>query len=44
MEWQQGQKEIGNGFQLFYIGEDGMRYEIGIIINDETKRGVLVVI
>ena len=33
--------ELGNGFKLFYIGGDGMRNGVGIILNDEMKRGVL---
>ena len=36
-------KELGNGFKLFYIGEDGRRNGVGIILNDEIKRGVLSV-
>ena len=36
-------KELGNGFKLFYIGEDGRRNGVSIILNDEIKRGVLSV-
>ena len=36
-------KELGNGFKLFYIGEDGRRNGVGIILNDEIKRGVMSV-
>ena len=36
-------KELGNGFKLFYIGEDGRRNGVGIILNGEMKRGVLSV-
>ena len=36
-------KELGNGIKLFYIGEDGRRNGVGIILNDEIKRGVLSV-
>ena len=36
-------KELGNGFKLFYIGEDGRKNGVGIILNDEIKRGVLSV-
>ena len=36
-------KEPGNGFKLFYIGEDGRRNGVGIFLNDEMKTGVLAV-
>ena len=36
-------RELGNGFKLFYIGEDGRRNGMGIILNDEMKKGVLSV-
>ena len=36
-------RELGNGFKLFYIGEDGRRNGVGIILNDEMKKGVLSV-
>ena len=36
-------REIGNGVQLFYIDEDGRRNGVGIILNDEMKKGVLSV-
>ena len=36
-------KELGNGFKLFYIGEDGTINGVGIILNYEMKRGVLSV-
>ena len=36
-------RELGNGFKLFYIGEDGRRTGVGIILNDEMKKGVLSV-
>ena len=36
-------KELGNGFKLFYIGDDGRRNGVSIILNEETKRGVLSV-
>ena len=36
-------KELVNGFKLLYIGEDGRRNGVRIIVNDKTKRGVLSV-
>ena len=36
-------RELGNGFKLFYIGEDGRRNGVDIILNDEMKKGVLSV-
>ena len=36
-------RDLGNGFKLFYIGEDGRRNGVGIILNDEMKKGVLSV-
>ena len=36
-------RELGNGFKLFYIGEDGRRNGVGIILNENIKRGVLSV-
>ena len=36
-------KELGNGFKLFYIGEDGRRNGVGIILNDEMRRGMVSV-
>ena len=35
--------ELGNGFNLFYIGEDGRGNGVGIILNDGMKKGVLSV-
>jgi len=32
-------KEIGNGFKLFYNGSDGKRNGVGIILNDDIKKG-----
>ena len=32
--------ELGNGFKLFCIGEEGRRNGVGIILNEEMKRGV----
>ena len=32
-------RELRNGFKLFYIGEDGRRNVVGIILNDEPKKG-----
>ena len=31
-------RELGNGFKLFYIGENGRINGVGIILNDEIKR------
>ncbi|XP_069993537.1 craniofacial development protein 2-like [Penaeus vannamei] len=36
-------KEIGNGFKLFYNGSNGKRNGVGIILNDDIKKGVLSV-
>ena len=37
-------KELGNGFKLlYYVGEDGRKNGVGIILYDEMKRGVLSV-
>ena len=36
-------RELGNGFKLFYIGEDGKRNGVGIVLNDDLKKGVLEV-
>lgn len=36
-------KEIGNGFKLFYNGSDGKRNGVGIILNDDIKKGVFTV-
>ncbi|XP_069988634.1 craniofacial development protein 2-like [Penaeus vannamei] len=36
-------REIGNGFKLFYNGSDGKRNGVGIILNDNIKKGVLSV-
>ena len=36
-------RELGNIFKLFYVGEDGRRNGVGIILNDEMKKGVLSV-
>ena len=36
-------RELGNGFKLLYIGEDGRRTGVGIILNGEMKKGVLSV-
>ena len=33
-------RELENGFKLFYIGADGRRNGVGIILNDEMKKGV----
>ena len=30
-------RELETGFKLFYIGEDGRRKGVGIILNDEMK-------
>ena len=30
-------RELGNGFKLFYIGEDGRKNGVGIILNDVMK-------
>ena len=30
--------ELGNGFKLFYIGDNGRINGVGIILNDEMKR------
>jgi len=34
-------RELGNGFKLFYVGEDGKRNGVGIVLNDDLKKGVL---
>ena len=31
-------RELGNGFKLFYIGEDGRKNGVDIILNDEMKK------
>ena len=36
-------KELGNGFKLFYVGEDGKRNGVGIVLDDELKKSVLEV-
>ena len=36
-------REIGNGFKLFYTRSDGKRNGVGIILNDNNKKGVLSV-
>ena len=36
-------RELGNGFKLFYVGEDGKRNGVGIVLNDDFKNGVLEV-
>ena len=36
-------RELGNGLKLFYIGEDERGNGVGIILNDEMKKGVLSV-
>ena len=34
-EWKGSKaRQLGNGFKLFYIGEDGRRNGVGIILND----------
>ena len=35
-------RELGNGFKLFYVGEDRKRNGVGIVLNDDLKKGVLV--
>nr|XP_027210414.1 craniofacial development protein 2-like [Penaeus vannamei] len=36
-------REIGNGFKFFYNGRDGKCNGVGIILNDDIKKGVLSV-
>ncbi|XP_037774424.1 uncharacterized protein LOC119570977 [Penaeus monodon] len=36
-------KELGNGFKLFYIGDDGRKNGVGIVLDEELKKGVLEV-
>ena len=36
-------RELGNGFKLFYVGEDRKRNGVGIVLNDDLKKGVLEV-
>ena len=36
-------RELGIGFKLFYVGEDGKRNGFGIVLNDDLKKGVLEV-
>ena len=33
-------RELGNGFKLFCIGEEGGGIAVGIVLNEETKKGV----
>ena len=43
-KWKESKaRELGSGFKLFYIGEDGRRNGVGIILNENIKRGVLSV-
>ena len=36
-------RELGIGFKLFCIGEEGRRDGVGIVLNEEMKKGVLSV-
>ena len=36
-------RELGNGFKLFYVGEDGRRNWVGIVLDDKLKKGVMEV-
>ncbi|XP_037792148.1 uncharacterized protein LOC119587490 [Penaeus monodon] len=36
-------KELGNGFKLFYTGDDGRKNRVGIVLDEELKKGVLEV-
>ncbi|XP_063597228.1 uncharacterized protein LOC134773912 [Penaeus indicus] len=44
MKWKGSKaRELGNGFKLFYVGEDGRRNGVGIVLCDALKKGVLEV-
>ncbi|XP_047502956.1 uncharacterized protein LOC125048336 [Penaeus chinensis] len=34
-------RELGIGYKLFYVGEDGRRNGVGIVLDDELKKGVV---